>query len=71
MSDSWYRAPEPIPPYEDWLGNLWTHDGVCLNPVQGCEEPTYMHDLDMLELQAEFSMGLAEKVDELFRRLWP
>jgi len=62
VSDFWYRDAQPIPLYEDWLGNLWTHDGVCLNPVQGCEEPAYMHDLDMLELRAEIVMGFFEKL---------
>jgi len=30
MSDTWYRTP--LPPYEDWQGNLWAPDGQCLNP---------------------------------------
>jgi hypothetical protein len=64
MSDKWYRGAEPIPPYEDWQGNLWTYDGVCLNPVHGCEVPDYMHDLAMLDIQAELIMSYWEKLAE-------
>ena len=61
MSDAWYR--DPISPYEDGFGNLWTVEGVCLNPVHGCEEPRYMHDLWLLEVQAELAMSFREKME--------
>lgn len=60
MSDTWYR--EAIPPYEDWQGNLWTVDGECLNPIHGCEEPAWMQDVWLVELQAELMMGFREKL---------
>lgn len=56
MSDTWYREPTAIPPYEDWQGALWTWDGQCLNPVYGCEPPSWYHELWAVELQAELVM---------------
>lgn len=32
VSDTWYRSPAVLPPYEDWSGSLWTFDGILLNP---------------------------------------
>lgn len=32
MSDTWYKEPVELPPYEDACGRLWTLDGRCLNP---------------------------------------
>lgn len=32
MSDTWYRDPPDLPPFEDGFGKLWTFDGRCLNP---------------------------------------
>lgn len=32
MSDTWYRDPVQLPPFEDGFGKLWTFDGRCLNP---------------------------------------
>lgn len=60
MSDTWYRDPDPIPPYEDWHGNLWTWDGVCLNPVHTCEPPSWYHELLWQDIVADYHMGLAE-----------
>lgn len=56
MSDIWYRDPPDIPPYEAWDGSLWTWDGQCLNPVQGCEPPFWYSALALLEMRAEYSM---------------
>lgn len=28
MSDSWYRTPPDLPPYEDGFGRFWSLDGV-------------------------------------------
>lgn len=43
MSDTWYR--DPIPPYEDFAGRLWTIEGVCLNPAPE-PEPVSMVDFE-------------------------
>lgn len=32
MSDTWYRDPPDLPPFEDGFGRRWTFDGRCLNP---------------------------------------
>ncbi len=62
MSDTWYRRPMSLPPYEDGFGNLWTWDGVCLNPVHGCERPAWHDDLWMVDLQANLMMTFFEKM---------
>lgn len=60
MSDTWYRDPPTIPPYEAWDGTLWTWDGLCLNPVHTCEPPSWYHELLALELQAEIAFSQRE-----------
>jgi hypothetical protein len=70
MSDDWYREAPDLPPYEDWAGNLWTWDGTCLNPVQGCEPPAWYHDLAILDLRAEYWMTVAEWQREYLGQ-WP
>lgn len=69
MSDTWYREPASIPPYRDGWGNLWTWDGVCLNPVHTCEPPDWMNDLAILEFKAELAMSFQEAVEQQLREL--
>lgn len=60
MSDTWYRDPVELPPYEDWRGNLWTWDGRCLNPVHGPErDPFAMRALAVL-IDEEWRKAIAE-----------
>jgi hypothetical protein len=70
VSDTWYRAPEVIPPYEDFEGSLWTVDGVCLNPVHTCEPPGWYDELAWLGLQAEIAMGLRSALGRAFLAVW-
>ena len=51
MSDTWYRTP--LPPYEDWQGNLWTLDGQCLNPMLGPERPPVAWEDLVAEVRTE------------------
>jgi hypothetical protein len=67
MSDTWYRNPPAIPPYEDWQGGVWTWDGVCLNPVHTCEPPQWHHDLAWFDLESEIAFGYREAVDAFMR----
>lgn len=60
MSDTWYR--NPLPPYEDPDGNLWTLDGVCINPKLG---PEPHDDLAMFDLQVDIAMAFAEELARL------
>lgn len=69
MSDLWYRDPPAIPPYEDFAGNLWTWDGVCLNPVHTCEPPRWHFELVWAEIQAEIMFGFREAVEDYYRRM--
>lgn len=74
MSDAWYRDPPVIPPYEDFAGNLWTWDGICLNPVHTCEPPPWHRDLEWFGLEAEIAFGYREAVDAFMREAygnWP
>lgn len=69
MSDTWYRDPPELPPYEDGFGKLWTLDGRCLNPDPP-REPTFIdewpEDLQWIAFKASFQM---EVVDEFVRRV--
>lgn len=74
MSDTWYREPPSVPPYEDDFGNLWTLDGVCLNPVHTCEEPAWIREMSWLDFQAQVAMGFNERIDQYHREwlgIWP
>lgn len=81
MSDTWYRDPPDIPPYEDWQGKLWTVDGQCLNPDPP-QPPTWLdewpEDLQSVAFTAAVQLEFAETYQhELNRRLdevlgvWP
>lgn len=63
MSDSWYRKRLHLPPYEDYLGQLWTLDGVCLNPTE--LEPSFLdewpEDLRSTVFQAALGMELVDQ----------
>ena len=61
MSDTWYKPADPLPPYEDWEGRLWTLDGVCLNPA----EILSFEDLIGAALDEALRMSLAH-IDSLF-----
>lgn len=62
MSDTWYRDPLDLPPYEDGFGLLWTLDGQCLNPAPA--EPNFLdewpEELRFTAFQAALSMELEE-----------
>ena len=75
MSDTWYRDPPDLPPpYEDGFGQLWTIDGVCLNPRP--VEPHWLdewpEDLRFEALCASVQMDLAEAYIRMVRLgVWP
>lgn len=63
MSDSWYRDPPNLPPYEDGFGKVWTLDGQCLNPNPD-PEPSWLDewpdDLKYEALRAAVTMDLLD-----------
>jgi hypothetical protein len=65
VSDSWYR--DPLPPHEDFDGNLWTLDGICLNPKLG---PEPHPDLALINLQTEIAMAFAGDLDSVHSDYW-
>jgi hypothetical protein len=69
MSDTWYRRPVELPPYEDGFGKLWMFDGRCVNPDP--PEPTFVdewpEDLRSLAFQASVTMELVDAYD---RAMW-
>lgn len=56
MSDTWYRDPVNLPPYEDGSGKLWTFDGRCLNP----DPPR-----DRIDTWEEFTAFVGQRMDEI------
>lgn len=69
MSDSWYRDPPQLEPFEDGFGKLWTFDGHCLNPGPA-PEPSFLdewpEDLRFNALMASVTMAMQ---DELIRQM--
>lgn len=63
MSDTWYRDPLALPPYEDGLGNLWAMDGTCVNAVHTCEPPAWYDEMVLVEMQAELMFSYREALD--------
>jgi len=58
MSDTWYRTP--LPPYEDWRGNLWAPHGQCLNPMLGPERPPVSWEDFVAEIQTQAIRAYSE-----------
>ena len=57
MSDTWYRKPLELEPYKDAFGFLWTLDGICLNPIYGCDEPAWLVEMKWADLMADLAMA--------------
>lgn len=65
VSDTWYRAPLALPPYEDGFGNLWAMDGTCVNAVHMCEPPSWYLEMSRIGLIAEFRFEFARMAREM------
>lgn len=69
MSDSWYRDPPRLEPFEDGFGKLWTLDGRCLNPDPEPERTWLDEWPEDLQFQAFAASITMELEDELVRRM--
>jgi hypothetical protein len=70
VSDTWYRDPYEMPPFEDGFGKLWTLDGRCLNPDPD-PGPTWLdewpEDLQFVAFDASVLMELADEYERQLR----
>lgn len=77
MSDTWYREPFALPPWQDAFGGAWNFDGTpandkaTINEMEVAETAAYLAqyppELADAIVEAEFMLTLAETFSDKMR----
>lgn len=69
MSDTWYRDPPDLPPYQDWQGRLWALDGTQVGGPPEKPLPDWLTawpgDLRFVAFEAAILMECVDEYDRL------